>query len=76
MWWRFRVVEGPCLAARFSSARPGVGNPRGLLPLSPELIVGYGADAVERSHRRAQVSEWLDSTKGQMLTVRDKLIIT
>jgi hypothetical protein len=46
------------------------------LPLSPELIVGYGADAVERSHRRAQVSEWLDSTKGQMLTVRDKLIIT
>jgi hypothetical protein len=47
-----------------------------LLPLSPELIVGYGADAVERSHRRAQVSEWLDSTKGQMLTVRDKLIIT
>jgi hypothetical protein len=29
MWWQFRVAEDPCVAARFSSAHPGVGNPRG-----------------------------------------------
>lgn len=47
-----------------------------LLPLSPELIGGYDAAAVESSNRRAQVSKWRESTKGETLKVRDKLVIT
>jgi hypothetical protein len=47
-----------------------------LLPLSPELIRGYSSHQVEPSHRRSEVAKWLESTKGQTLKVRDKLVIT
>lgn len=46
-----------------------------LLPLSPQLLTGYGPHTVERSARRAQASDWLERTKGKTLSVRDKLIV-
>jgi hypothetical protein len=54
---------------------PPIASGGRLLPLSPELIRGYGADQVEPSHRRAEVAGWLESTKGQTLNVRDKLVM-
>ena len=45
-------------------------------PLSPELVRGYGAHAVLPSQRRSKVETWLESTKGQTLRVREKLVIT
>jgi hypothetical protein len=47
-----------------------------LLPLSPELIAGYDARVVNSSQRRATVAEWLESTGGQTLKVREKLVMT
>jgi hypothetical protein len=47
-----------------------------LEPLSPELISGYNVRTARGSERRTTVSNWLESTSGQMLSVRDKLIIT
>jgi hypothetical protein len=55
---------------------PPIASGGRLLPLSPELIRVYGEHRVEPSRRRAEVSSWLESTKGQTLKVRDKLVIT
>jgi hypothetical protein len=46
------------------------------LPISPELLTSYGPSSVASSTRRAQVSDWLEATKGTTLTIRDKLILT
>lgn len=46
------------------------------LPLSAELMPGYGTHHVDGSVRRTEVTKWLESTKGQTLQVRDKLVIT
>ena len=55
---------------------PPVASGGPCLPLSPELVRGYGTNAVLPSQRRTKVENWLESTKGQTLKVREKLIIT
>jgi hypothetical protein len=55
---------------------PPVAKDHRFLPLSAELIPDYGAHQVHASLRRTEVTNWLESTKGQTLEVRDKLVIT
>jgi hypothetical protein len=55
---------------------PPIASGGRLLPLSPELVRGYSAGAVVQSKRRGKAADWLESTKGQTLKVREKLVIT
>ena len=52
---------------------PPVASGGPLLPLSPELVPDH---AVLPSQRRSKLANWLESTRGQTLKVREKLIIT
>lgn len=47
-----------------------------LTPLAPQLMPGYAASTIAASQRHAQLTAWLHSTSGEMLKMRDKLIIT